>query len=342
VVRVLLIVLFPLVTHAWGGRGHDALCEAASFLVKDKNLAEFMQYRSHIMGHLCNVPDVYWKSLSAEVRKAGDSTHFIDPEVIGLKISDIPLDYSEIVKKYSGSDNKYKANAKIFSIPEEFGSVWWRADQFARKIAGLDFKDAAPPERKQEQDDKLPYNSKIYDMMVYMGLMGHFVGDASQPFHNTADYDGYGQGHGGIHSYYETEVVSHFGSELAGEVQKKAKSMGSAPFLKGKNALEKMKALSLVSIKDIPKIMKLDPVTKKSGVLKERGMEIKSSADRKPSAAGYKVLRPLIVEEMARGALLLAHLWDEAYVAAGKPDLSKYRSYKYPHTPEFVPPDYGP
>ena len=53
----LLTAALPLSAHAWGGRGHDAICEASAFLVKDKNLKEFFKFRSHTLGHLCNSPD---------------------------------------------------------------------------------------------------------------------------------------------------------------------------------------------------------------------------------------------------------------------------------------------
>lgn len=197
-----------------------------------------------------------------------------------------------------------------------------------------------PQEKKQYQDETLAFNAKVYEMFVAMGLMGHFVGDAGMPFHNTFDYDGYGKGHGGIHSYYETEVVSEFGPELANEVYKKAQTLKSSSFLKAKTTLEKMRELSTLSAKEMEKVLKLDPVLKKSVVLKEKGMEIKTSAERKSAAIGYKLFRTMIIEEMARSSALLAQLWDEAYIASGKPDLSKYRSYKYPFTPDFVRPDY--
>lgn len=338
--RFLIVFLFPCLAFSWGGRGHDAICQASSFLVKDKTLREFLQHRSHVMGHLCNIPDTYWRGLPAEITKTGNPTHFIDPEVIGLKISEIPLDYSKILKNYTGTENKFKKGAKIYSIPNDFGSVWWRVDQFVRRISALDFKSAPPPERKQEQDEKYPYNAQVYEMMVNMGLMGHFVGDAAQPFHNSADYDGYEAGHGGIHSYYETEVVSMMDASLTNEILKRAKLLKEAPFLKGPTTLEKMRIFSDVAAKDMPKILKLDPVTKKSVVIKEKGMEIKTAAERKSAEAGLKVFKPLIVEQMARATVMLAHLWDESYKAAGKPDLSKYRSYKYPYSPDFVAPDY--
>ncbi len=345
--RLIKVVLIPLLAlglpgtaQAWGGRGHNAICEASAFLVKEPTLKEFLKFRSHTLGHLCNVPDTYWRSLKGDENKVGAPTHFMDPEVLGFKISDVPLEYAELIKEYTGKENKTKEGQKIFSVPEELGSLWWRADQFMRVISGLNFKDSPPPEKKQFQDETHAFNSKVYQMFVDMGLMGHFVGDAGMPFHNSSDYDGYGKGHGGIHGYYETDVVSEFGASLADEIYKKAQTLKSASFLKPKTTLEKMRELSTVSAKEMDKILKLDPVLNKSAVIKEKGMEMKTAAERKSAAVGNKIYHAMIIEEMARSAVLLAQLWDEAYVASGKPDLSKYRGYKYPFTPDFVRPDY--
>jgi hypothetical protein len=341
--RFLLVFLFPVSLLAWGGRGHDAICVASSFLVKDKVLKEFLQSRSHVMGHLCNIPDTYWRSLPGDVNKVGSPAHFMDPEVLGLKINEVPLNFAELVRDYTGKENKMKEGAKIFSVPEELGSLWWRVDEFYRRISGLNFKDSPPPDdKKLFQDDNYAFNSKVYEMWVYMGLMGHFVGDAGQPFHNTADYDGYGKGHGGIHGYYETDIVSLFGPELPEQIRQRAQKLKNVSFLKAPTPLEKMKELSIVSAKDIEKILKLDPVIKKSEAKSEKGMTLKTMAERKPAEVGHKLFASGILDEMARSSALLAQLWDEAYAAAGKPDLSKYRSYKYPFTPDFVRPDYVP
>ncbi len=337
----LLVIALPTFAQAWGGRGHDAICETAAFLVKDKTLKEFLKSRAHTLGHLCNIPDTYWRSLKGDENKIGAPTHFIDPEVIGLKVNEIPLDYEKLITDYTGKDNKFKIGQKINSVSDELGSSWWRVDHFMRLISGLNFKDAPPPEGKKEfQDEALPFNAKAYEMFVNMGLMGHFVGDASMPFHNSADYDGYATGHGGIHSYYESDVVSEFGPDLTNEIYKKALSLKSPSFLKPKTSLEKMRELSTVSFKEMEKIIKLDPILKKSALVKDKSMGSKSEAERKSADVGYKIFRPMIIEQMARSSTLLANLWDEAYVASGKPDLSKYRSFKYPFTPDFVRPDY--
>lgn len=329
---------------AWGGRGHDTICRAASFLVKEEGLKDYLRNKPQMMGHLCNMPDFYWKSLGAEANNLGNSTHFIDIEVIGLDVKDIPMDYQKIVSEFTGKPDKFKNDGTtIKSIPKEFGSSWWRADQFMRIIANLEkaFSVAAHPTNfKEQQNDELPYNKLVYEMITSMGLMGHFVADNAQPFHTTADYDGYHAGHGGIHAYFEDSVVSQFDGDLEYLVLKDARSMKNSKFLKPATTIEKMKVLSVISNGEIPKILKLDPIKKKSTLVRERGMEIKTEAEREPASVAFKKMKPYIVTEMARGALLLSNLWDEAYVKAGRPKLAAYKSYKYPFTVDFVAPDY--
>ena len=173
---------------------------------------------------------------------------------------------------------------------------------------------------------------------LLLGLAG--AAQAQQDFPNRAIKIVVPWPAGGAHGYYETDVVSEFGPELANEVYKKAQSLKALPFLKAKTTLEKMRELSTISAKDMEKILKLDPMIKKSTLVKEKGMELRTTAERKSAAVGYKIFHAMIIEQMARSSALLAQLWEEAYIASGKPDLSKYRSYKYPFTPDFVRPDY--
>lgn len=338
------LMLLSSQAFAWGGRGHNTICEVAVFLVKEPSLKEYLQNKPQMMGHVCNMPDFYWKSLGSDVSKLGNPTHFIDVEVIDLPVDKIPLEFKQIVEKYTGTDNKFKKEgSKIFSIPTEFGSVWWRADQFVRRIAGLekDFAEAKlPANSKEEQDNELPYNKLAFKMVVEMALMGHFVGDTSQPFHTTADYDGYAAGHGGIHAYFEDTAVGYFDGDLHARILKEARAMKNPAFLKPKTVIEKMRTLSEISRAEIPKILKVDPIIKKSTVIKERGMEIRTAAERQEGKVGFKRFEKFIVTDMARGALLLANLWDESYVKAGRPKLAAYKSYKYPFTVDFVEPDY--
>ena len=338
------ILVLSSAAFGWGGRGHDTICRTASFLVKEKGLQEYLHNKPQMMGHLCNIPDFYWKSIGGDAVKYGSPAHFIDTEVIGLAAKDIPTDYAKIVTDYTGKENKFKNDGTtIKNIPTEFGSAWWRADQFSRRISGLgkEFATAKTPSNfKEEQDENFQYNKLAYQMVTDMGLMGHFVGDTSQPFHTTADYDGWATGHGGIHAYFEDGIVGEFDGDLDCLVLKEARSMKNPSFLKPKTVVEKMKALSLISTAEVPKILKLDPVIKPSVLVKEKGMELKTPAERKPASVAFKKLNKLVVTDLARGAVLLAALWDEAYVNAGRPKIGAYKSYKYPFTVDFVMPDY--
>ncbi len=330
---------------AWGGRGHAAICEAAVFLVKEPGLKEYLKNKPQMMGHLCNMPDFFWRSFPAEATKLGNPTHFIDPEITGLKVSEIPLDFKQIVDTYTGKPNLFKKEATIFNVPSEFGSMWWRADQFYRRFLafGKDLAASeAPKNPKEATDDNLPYNKAVYEMAVSLGLMGHFVGDASQPLHNTADYDGYASGHGGLHAYYEDLVVSEFDGDLSSRVLKEARTMKNPKFLKPKTVVEKMKALSESSADELKMIFKVDPVKKPSTVVSEKGMDIKKAAERESPAVGYKKFNKIMVTELARASVLLAHLWDQAYAEAGKPAMTSSKIYKYPLSVDFIAPDYLP
>lgn len=340
---VLVICLFSKPAFSWGDRGHHTICVSATYLVKDDSLRPFLHRRLHTLGHLCNIPDIHWKSLGSETSELGNPTHYIDHEILGLKITEIPKDITAIIEKYKGTENLYKRNgSKIFSIPKEMGTLWWRADQFYRLVANLksSFVNATPPKNpKEEQDEKNPYNQAIYNMIQYMGLMGHFVGDASQPFHATVDFDGYHAGHGGIHSYYEERVVTHFGPAMEKFIVDKAKTIKDKKLVTG-TPIEIMQHLSSLAFNDIKSVLKLDPILKKSDVKNEKGMEIKTAAERHSTETGYKKFKDLIILHMARSAVVLAHFWDQSFHDAGTPSLQSYKSFKYPHTPEFIPPDY--
>jgi hypothetical protein len=341
-----MLILFssPRPAHAWGGRGHNTICEAAAFLVKNKELKEFLQLRPHIMGHLCNIPDIQWKNSSSpsDVKAASDPTHYLDPELLGYTPKTIPTDFAQLEKDFTGKPSALDKDQKIFSVPRQMGSVYWRVDQLMHVLADLkkDFDTAKPPQnRSEEQDDAFPFNKATYTFMTTAGIMGHFVGDAAQPFHETSDHDGYESGHGGIHWYYEELVVGYIDGDLIAKIIKNARAQKHPDWLKG-TYVERMKKFGVVAYDDLDKVRKADPLTKKSEIKDEKGMKIKTPAERKGPEVAVKKMEPLIVNEMARAAMMLAQLWDEAYESVGKPPLMAYKSYKYPFNVDFIYPTY--
>ncbi len=340
----IIVLLSHQNVFAWGGRGHDAICESAVFLVQNQNLKEYLQNKPHMMGHLCNIPDIYWRSLNAEYTSHGNPTHYVNPELLGLKAKDVPTDLKSLITKYTGSENRIKENSKISSVPQDMGSNWWRADQFYRRSveAAKELKKQTPPANyKEEQDDEFAYNKAFYEMIISMGIMGHYIGDNAQPFHVSSDYDGYAAGHGGIHAYYEDSSVAFFGPDLHSKIVSTAKKMkNSAKFLKGADTIEKMRTLGEISANEAKAVLKVDPVTTPSILKIEKGMSLKTPAVRKSPSVGFKKFEKLLITQMARASLLLAQLWEEAYKSAGSPEAKAYKSYRYPLMPEFVMPDY--
>lgn len=324
---------------AWGGRGHNTICEVASVLVQEEGLKKYLQARPHVMGHLCNIPDIYWRSI--ENGKIDSYSHYIEPDSIGLALKDLPSDYQKIIADYTGK--KDKDGDEIKFIPEAIGSSWWRVNQLSQRATdlGKEIIKATPPKNKfEEQDTKNAYNRAIMDMTISMGIMGHYVGDTSQPLHNVGDYDGYGVGHGGLHSFYEDVCVGFMPYTLWGDIAKAAATNKTATFIKANSVIEKMRALSIISAADMPAMIKLDKIQTPSKITHEAANRNKTPAVRENIEKICKSFHPMIIKEMGRSAYLLAHLWDQIYIQSGKPDLSKYRSYEYPFTPDMIPIDY--
>lgn len=303
---------------AWGLRGHHTICEAATFLLKDPDLQFFLKMRAPQMGHLCNVPDTHWKALGPEINQIGSPTHYINPEVLGVEINKVPLVWKDLETQFKGKPNAFDKKTTLDQLPKQLGSLWWRADQFVR----LATQDGAKGSIKQ--------------MMNHMGVLGHYVGDASQPFHSTADYDGVHAGHSGIHGFYEHDVVAFLDENLLSDIVTAAKKLkpraqvsGKSKALKGENeivylsVIERMRELSAISIPDAKNLLKLD--TEKA---------------RKKDPSSLQKFKPLIVVQMARSARLLAEFWDEIYLQSKKPDLKEFKDYSFLFQPEFIPPDY--
>ena len=325
---------------AWGGRGHHTICDAATYLVKNPELKEFLTQRPQVMGHLCNVPDIYWKTLGEDLTSIGNPTHFIKPSLIGLEKGQAPSDYGILIKSQTA-----KPDDRIKNLPKELGSLWWRAQQFYKR--GLEggrqaASSLSPADKKEEQDEKLPYNQGVFDFFVNLGIMGHFVGDASMPYHSSTNYDGFDNGHGGIHGYYEDLVLEAEDVDLIVKVRDEGLRLQklNPSFLQASSIFLSLQDVSFLSHDEIKEIEAMDPVLKYSSVQKVDGQEKKTPAERKSASEIAMKMKPLIVAELGRSAVVLAKFWDQAYVEAGKPKLTKYRSFRYPMMPEFVKPDY--
>lgn len=347
-----LLCLTSTKTFAWGERGHHEICVVATHLVKNTELRKFLTARSHTLGHLCNIPDINWRQIG-EKAKAGAATHFIDIDALPMTPENTPLDLNKIIAAYDGHYNKQLE--KKINIMNDYGTLWWRYDQFYRLALAAAKKSAEDAEvlkaikvkpalAKDTEIDRKDFNKHMLQMITNMGLMGHFIGDAAQPYHNTADYDGWHSQHGGIHAYYESDVVNAFSIGFEDKMQKAAKNFQQSKTwkeMKDKTPIEMIKKISMLAYRDLTEIKKLDKVLASSAQVNNDGMKSKLPAKRKPPTETARVFERLVVKQTAWAATVLAASWDRLYKEVGNFDLTQYRSYDYPLAPEFVPPDYG-
>ena len=176
-------------------------------------------------------------------------------------------------------------------------------------------------------------------------MISHFVGDLSQPLHTSKNYDGWETGQGGVHAYFETDVVNEISLKLDLEVLDI--SLKQKPFeriMKGaspepNSALTKSWALVVDSWSQLSLLLDLD---KRSLISKSQQTKegLKLPAKRKPADVATKVFHSLIVQRMATGADVLADIWLTAWQNAGKPDLRTITSYTYFYAPEYIPAGY--
>ena len=349
---------------AWAERGHAMIARVAARLVvmnagadADK-LYAFLANES-VLAHLANIPDIKWRSDSADVIALNGPTHYIDLEYLSqdLRFDSLPKTIPELEERLrrncalppaAEAKNNTCANANDPQKPltsSSAGTAPWRI----RQLHGL-MRDSFAAASVAKSGSK-EFIKAIDDAMLFGGLMAHFVGDLSNPHHTSADHDGYAIGQGGVHVYFEAEVVSALDllleSNVYGHVlrhQPFAALVRHIPASIHETWSSDPLAVSMAMVLDSHGRMDaLNDLDRRFALLKpsivDHGMKVPGS--RRPAAEVAPEFREFIVERLALGADSLSALWLAAWRAGGKPDLSAYkRPGQYPLAPAFVPPDY--
>lgn len=325
------------------------------------------------------------------------------------QIRKLPADYTEIRSRYHGKQSPLpgaEGEDRKIDFYQQVGVTPWRAQELYDLLAEA-FKCAKAKEKWQMSRDlpgsypsvedpfdhpekakslkkylspnyvcqrELGRKSDLYAAVVLAGVLGHFIQDQAQPYHPTADYDGWVTGNGGIHSYFESQVVQALDQKLASDVLKTAQNPlfretlwekvgtevsapnGVARLLIHLAADSQSYIASVREIDDTVAIKKERSTTghvslQKSTVVpwgeRHWGPGKKSTKAKRLSANDPKVLkafRPVIVERIAASTVLLSRLWVEAWKQGGEPDLSTENavSLPYPLDPPFIWPTFEP
>lgn len=346
----------------WGGRGHDSITLVASKIAESKYPAEFskpFQIKSVMLSHLANIPDTYWKSFPKELTSVLNPTHYIDMELIAAKpdLRTLPFTIDATVKQIQARCKSGETLEGIdchgplgvYEVLTAIGSAPWRIEQIANltrdefvKLKSLQAGGTTPNENWQKQVDSA---------LLYAGLLSHFVGDLSQPLHASKDYDSWGVKQGGLHEYYETEVIDASDFNLEQDALVFARRKAPAQLLM-KSLIKAGRESSATTWDPAGWGLALanDSFAKK-GLLEKldrRSLiepssiqgETKQKAKRPPAKKVISDYHRLSAERLAYSADLLALIWFRAWEEAGKPDLSFYRSYTFHLQPEPITADY--
>jgi hypothetical protein len=265
---------------------------------------------------------------------------------------------SPSLSKSADSSNPSRSHAtKSAAIFGEVGSAPWRIEQLAGQmesaLRGVTNPSATSKNnRSTERRGKKARSggmgkaaeAQVNDALVAAGLLSHFVADLGQPFHATRNYDGFETGQGGIHSYYETQVIGELDLGLIGRVYDLAKtlsldSLPEASRIAGRAPRDLAFILAAHSYGQIQVVEALD---KKHAIIEPSIMRagLKIPAKRKPAQEVAMEFGAVVAEHLAWSAVILSEIYWRTWIAAGRPDLSQYASYFYAVSASPVPPTY--
>ena len=353
---VLLVFLVARPASAWGERGHDVVTRVAVRLLaakiaKGTPLANQWGRREFMLGHVSNVPDIVWRNQGEAIEKVNAPTHFLDIEYVSpdIRFDALPRTTAEglaTMKELCATKPAgYVCPAKPGDSPDESsaGTAPQRVGQFYRLTM-----EHLKASKASEKTD----SNAVDRALLSTGLLSHFIGDLGNPYHAARNYDGWETNQGGVHSYFESAVVASYRLILEQEVFESAQRTAhfdrvlrqippAARSTLSRDPIAIAHALALDSYSRLDDANAIDrkfAITKPSGATGPDGRRV-AAERRDPSELRFK-LHALHVERLATAAETLATLWFYAWEDAGRPDFKDYRSFAYPVSPEFIPPDY--
>lgn len=358
-----LILNFSSPAFAWGERGHDGISRiavrilAASEDADTAKLGAFLQRKELMLGHLSNVPDIVWRSLGKDIEELSAPSHFIDMEFFlapGLppQAQDLPGDVRSLLAAMAKNCSRGK---KIPCVPgnsdderlAKSGHAPFRIETLSQDLLttfkAIKSLEAKVPKDAREKDD--PRTELMNQALLYAGILSHFVGDLANPHHTSVDYDGWETGQGGLHGYFESEIVEGYPLDLEATVLDEAlrhQPMADKFSRHPHNYLRQAWELALDSHSHLLDLTALD---KKHSLLEmsvKGDREGRKKAKRKDVKLVRNPYRNFIILRLAAGSDALARIWLDTWLEAGKPDLDFYRSYHYDVKPELIPLRYLP
>ena len=283
------LISIPSGALGWGSVGHKIVAHVGSQLA-----GGFWTANSQGMVKLTTAPDgVYKRGPIANFERP---THYIQPDAY----FEDPSKFNLIPQKYSDAAERFGA-----AFVNKNGTAPWRLHQYY---------DLAVSALKNK-DYKLT--------LEYAAIMSHYVGDLSQPLHDTKNYDGQETNQPKIHSFFEsTNIQAADQQALVSLVIKTTTDL----LHDSKFRNEFRGSINDVAFNEM----------RRGYSLKDTLLAIDKKQGR--TGKGAENLLKLAILRMADGAASLALILDHIWADAGNPSGGGSVDVE---VPEWVKPDYG-
>jgi hypothetical protein len=193
-----VLLSFASAVHAWDYEGHRMVNQVAlASLPKEYPQFVYEVAAAERVAFLSGEPDRWRNVPDLPLKHAGNLEHFCDLEYVtdaGLDWATVPSFRYEFVVQYAAAR---KANEKNFQPLNPAQNTdrtrewpgfapWAITEHFGRLRAAFSylkvFEELGTPDEIKNAQANIVY---------LMGVMGHFVGDCSQPLHTTKHYNGW-------------------------------------------------------------------------------------------------------------------------------------------------------
>ncbi|MBI2567240.1 MAG: hypothetical protein HYV63_09445 [Candidatus Schekmanbacteria bacterium] len=342
----ILMIVSPVAAGAWGRQGHDMVARLAVDLLtrteKEAN-TRFWRFNRYDLGYFSNVPDLVFRMRPEEAKQFEPPVHYVDLDnlLAPEQAATLPLDAQQVFSCFGGKP------ARISDGPLDVwnnGVLIWRAqqlyDELIRLMANAKQKEGGDPGAAAQQ---AAYAQLVRRTAEVAGFLSHYVADAAMPYHACTDYDGWEAQNGGVHKFFETDLLDELGPRFEDSVLALAESrregiLAHLRELRNEPAAfprDLVLALLTDSLRNKPEVERLD---KEAAVLEKsvRTDEEKTAAARRPAAEVVERFVPILRERLATGVVVLAEVWRQAWASAQRPVL---RDAKYPEfrpEPEYI------
>ena len=202
-----LSCLLSLPAFAWGDKGHRIVNRAA-WQRLPAEMPAFLR-ADHVgaqLEYLGPEPDRWRSSMEEELAAAQGPEHYINFETADL-LGELPRQRWEFVQRVYAYRAAHPEQVEM--LPERIGLLPWEMTEVEERLQAA-FREWRLA--RAEHRDTAPVEASI---IFYMGWLGHYVADGSQPLHTSVQFNGwsgpnpyrYTTEHG-IHAQFETEFVN--------------------------------------------------------------------------------------------------------------------------------------